>query len=136
MQCKNCGNLLNPNDQFCSNCGEKVSEENTPQTITSSELIQQEKPENNFNSLNQHTNNKQQNNVNQIPDNQIKKNKNILIISIIIAVLTVLSIGIVVFNRSNYNTVNTKSSTLLKNTKWRGERYFKPINSLVWIYIE
>ncbi len=34
MNCQKCGNNLNPNEEFCSNCGEKVNRNNTVNTTT------------------------------------------------------------------------------------------------------
>lgn len=119
MYCKKCGNLLESNDVFCKNCGEKVRKDDMPQVKTSTELNQQVKSETSFNSNGQNFNFQQQIEANQISNEQIKKKNNLSIIIIIVAVLTVFGFGIVVLSRFINNGINTKSSSLISNTKWK-----------------
>ena len=115
MYCKKCGNLLEPNNVFCKRCGEKVIEEKTSQSITSIESSQQINPETNFGSNNQNSNFQQ-----QIADNQNSNKKNMFIIIIILAVLAIFCLGGVVLNIVKNNDINTKESSLVNNTKWKG----------------
>lgn len=115
MYCKKCGNLLEPNNVFCKRCGEKVIEEKTSQSITSIESRQQINPETNFDSNNQNSNFQQ-----QIADNQNSNKKNMFIIIIILAVLAIFCLGGVVLNIVKNNDINTKESSLVNNTKWKG----------------
>ncbi len=112
MYCKNCGNLIEETQSFCTNCGSKKEIEiNNKENVTLENQTQNKRVQNtnNQNPINnniQNTNNQISNNT----SNNKLKEKNIVVV--ILIVLGVIIVGIVLISILLFSVVNKSSNKL------------------------
>lgn len=145
MNCKNCGAILNPNQEYCTNCGTKVE---NAQSLDNN-LYNNPSTENYINNYNQNNNmvtnqgvNNQQNVFQNYPTNQQQVNNsnksNKGLIALIIGILVVVIGGVAgfIFIRQAFNYLNDAQDKIEDYTSRPETVYLNKIsfeyNSSIW----